>query len=128
MDEVKRWVNLSYVFIAILLSWLFVNFAKAVFGAASILDAQILGDHVTYSIVVGIVLALVVTIVLYKNRGIYDGSLHVAREMRKVTWPNWDETKYAMKVVIVTSLIVAVILFCFDLVARELTALILGIS
>ncbi|MFA5624985.1 MAG: preprotein translocase subunit SecE [Bradymonadales bacterium] len=128
MDEVKRWVNLSFVFIAILLSWLLVNFAKAIFATFSILDAQLLGEHVTYSTLVGIVLAVIVTIIMYRNISVYDGSLHVAREMRKVTWPNWDETKYAMKVVIATSIIVALILFGFDIVAKELTALILGIS
>ncbi|MBR4986165.1 MAG: preprotein translocase subunit SecE [Proteobacteria bacterium] len=86
-----------------------------------------MGEHVTYSTIAGIVLGVIAAIVLWRNAKVYEGALNVAREMKKVTWPTGDETKYAMKVVIATSLIVAMILFAFDMVAKELTELILGI-
>ncbi len=128
MDEVKRYVNLAYIIAAIVMSWFFMNFAAGVMGVCKVDDARLMGEHVTWSTIVGGILGVVTAIILWKSPKIYEGSLSVAREMKKVTWPTGDETKYAMKVVIATSLIVAAILFTFDFCAKELTDLILGIK
>lgn len=129
MDEVRRYVNLAFVLGGIAMSWFLMNIAAWVMSyiPAPGLDANLLGEQVTVSTVVGVVLAFITTIVLWKTPKVYQGALSVAREMKKVTWPTWDETKHAMKVVIVTTCIIAMILFCFDFVAKELTDLILGI-
>jgi preprotein translocase SecE subunit len=63
----------------------------------------------------------VTAIILSRRARVYEGALNVAREMNKVTWPTGDETKYAMKVVIITTIIVAMILFLFDVGAKLLT-------
>lgn len=128
MDKVKRYVNLSFVFAAAVLTWFFVNLSKWAMGVFKIADIRLMGEYVTYSTVIGLVLAVIGTIILWRNPKIYGGAINVARETSKVTWPTFDETKSAMKVVVVTSVIVAGILFCFDFVAKELTALILGIN
>ena len=128
MDEVRRYVNLSFIFAAIVMSWFFVKLSAMVMGWLKILDVRLMGEHVSYSTLIGIALAIVTTIVLWRNAKIYENSLNVAHEMRKVTWPTVDETKYAMKVVVATSIIVACILFCFDIVAQKLTSLIMGIG
>lgn len=128
MDEVKRYVNLSFVFGATIMAWFFVNLSKWAMGVFKIADVRLMGEYVTYSTIIGLVLAVVTTIVLWRNPKIYGGAINVARETRKVTWPTFDETKDAMKIVVVTCLIVACILFCFDFAAKELTGLILGIN
>ncbi len=128
MDEVKRYVNLAFIFAAMLMAWLFSNIVKLGLGLSHTKDPELLGDLVRISTVSGLVLAVVVAVALWKSAKVYTWALNIAYEMKKVTWPTWDETKYAMKVVIATSCIVALILFCFDLVAKWLTNIILGIN
>ena len=128
MDDVKRYVNLSYIIAAIIMSWFYMKLSAWVLSVVHVADVRLLGERVTYSTIAGIILGIITAIILWRSPKIYEGSLNVAREMKKVTWPNGDETKYAMKVVIATSLIVAGILFCFDFAAKELTDLILGIK
>lgn len=129
MDDVKRYVNLSFIIGGIVMSWFLMNLSAWVMSYIPIpaLNSDIMGEHVTTSTLVGAALALVITVVLWKTPKVYEGALNVAREMKKVTWPSWDETKHAMKVVVVTTCIIASILFCFDFLAKELTDLILGI-
>ena len=127
MEDVKRYVNLSFVVAAMIMSWFLMKFSAWLLGTVHVTDVRLMGEHVTYSTIAGIVLGVIAAIVLWRNAKVYEGALNVAREMKKVTWPTGDETKYAMKVVIATSLIVAMILFAFDMVAKELTELILGI-
>ena len=127
MDEVRRYVNLAFIFAAMILSWFMMKFSALVMGWLSIADNRLMGEHVTYSTIAGIVLGVLGAIALWRSPKIYEGALSVAREMKKVTWPTGDETKYAMKVVIITSLIVSGILFLFDFAAKQLTDLILGI-
>jgi len=132
MEEVRRYVNIAYIFVAIIAAWFFMKIVALVFAVANAPDAPIwddlLGSSVTYSTIIGIILGAVLAIALTRSPKVYEGSLNVAREMKKVTWPTADETKYAMIVVIVMSLIVAGILFAFDFVAKQLTELILGIN
>ena len=128
MDEVKRYVNLSFIIAAIIMSWFLMKFSSLILSLCNAPDERLMGEHVTYSTIAGILLAIVITVLLWKNSKVYEGALSVAREMKKVTWPTGDETKYAMKVVIAMSLIVAAILFGFDFVAKGLTDLILGVK
>jgi preprotein translocase subunit SecE len=127
MDEVKRYVNISFVFVMMVMAWLFVNVISLIFGLLSVMDKPLLGDTVRYSTVAGLILAIIGTIMLWRNSKVYNWALNVAYEMKQVTWPTMDETKYAMKVVIATSVIVALILFLFDFVSKGFTDWILGI-
>jgi len=130
MDEVRRYVNLAFIFAGMLMSWLYVNVVKWVMGLSwvRIADVSLMGDLVTYSTLIGIALAVITVVILWRNAKVYENALNVAHEMRKVTWPTFDETKYAMKIVVVTCIIVALILSGFDLVAKQLTGSILGIN
>ena len=46
-------------------------------------------------------------------------------ELQKVTWPSWPETANASIIVIFTTILMAALLFLFDLILRWLTALVL---
>ncbi|MBQ1265538.1 MAG: preprotein translocase subunit SecE [Proteobacteria bacterium] len=109
------------------MAWLFVNVISLIFGLLSVMDKPLMGDTVRYSTVAGLILAIIGTIMLWRNSKVYNWALNVAYEMKQVTWPTMDETKYAMKVVIATSVIVALILFLFDFVSKGFTDWILGI-
>lgn len=128
MDEVKRYVNLSFIVAALVMSWFFMKLSGWVMGLVHVADVRLMGEHVTYSTVSGIVLGIVVAILLSRSAKVYEGALNVAREMKNVTWPTGDETKYAMKVVIIATIIVACILFAFDLGSKLLTDLIFEIG
>lgn len=128
MDEVKRYVNLTFIVGTMVVAWLFVNITKVLLGMLNVKDIPLLGENVKSSTICGIVLAIFAVVMLWRNARVYNWALNVAYEMKKVAWPTMDETKYAMKVVIATSVIVALILFCFDNIARELTAAILRIK
>ena len=123
MNEVKRYVNLAFVIAAMVMFWFFMKFSELVLSLVQVNDLRLMGEHVTISTVIGGVVA----VLMWRSPKIYEGSLNVAREMKKVTWPTKPETVYAMKVVVATSIIVALILFGFDFVAKQVTELILGI-
>ena len=127
MNEVKRYVNLAFVIAAMVMFWFFMKFSELVLSLVQVNDLRLMGEHVTISTVIGGVVAVIVAFLMWRSPKIYEGSLNVAREMKKVTWPTNPETVYAMKVVVATSIIVALILFGFDFVAKEVTELILGI-
>lgn len=127
MDDVKRYVNLAFIIAGIIMSWFLMKMSGWLMDELSFPDARLMGEHVTYSTIAGGVLAVIITVALWKWPKVYAGALNVAREMKKVSWPTFDETKHAMKVVVVFSCIIAAILFGFDFVAKELTDLILGI-
>ncbi len=128
MDEVKRYVNLSFIVAAMVASWLYVNIVSLLLAVLKISDIRILGENVTMATLIGIGLGILTMVLLWRNAKVYTWALNVAYEMKKVTWPTGDETKYAMKVVIIMAIIVACILFCFDMGAKTLTDLILGIK
>ena len=128
MDEVKRYVNLAFIFAAIVMAWFLMKISALIMGLLQVADVRLMGEYVTYSTIAGIILGAVGAFALWRSPKVYEGALNVARAMKKVTWPTKDETVYAMRVVIATSLIVAGILFCFDFVAKEMTDLIFGIK
>ena len=127
MDEVRRYVNLAFIIAAMIMSWFCMKLSELVMAIIPITDRRLMGEHVTYSTIAGIILGVATAILLWRSPRIYEGALNVAREMKKVTWPTGDEVKYAMKVVIIMSLIVSIILFCFDFCAKQLTDAILGL-
>jgi preprotein translocase subunit SecE len=70
--------------------------------------------------------AIVVSVVAYRNDRAYSLTNEVASELKKVTWPTAKEVRAATLVVIVMALISALILGLFDLVWSNLTTLIYG--
>ena len=136
MDDLRRWVNLSLIIGAIVMWWLTTNITASLLGTlgatgwsifAHVTDFEIMGDMIKLSTVVGFVVSVVTMLLVWRNKKLYEGGLNVAREMKKVTWPTKDETLYATKTVIVTSVIVAAILSVFDFFFKWLTGLILGV-
>lgn len=72
------------------------------------------------------VVAIVLSITLYRNDRIYSLANEVAQELKKVTWPSAKEVRTATIVVIVMAIISAIILGVFDFVWSNLTELVYG--
>lgn len=128
MDDIVRWVNLAFVFACLLFWWVFANLATSIYELIGRTDKQILGENLTEASLVGLVVSVIVTVALRRNAGIYESGLNIARELKKVTWPDWEDTKSATKTTIITTLIISAILAVFDFAFQELTAFILGIE
>ena len=128
MDDISRWVNLSFVFAGLIMWWFFARISETVMGLFEVTNGHVLGENFTSATLYGLILGAIATILLRRNPRVYESGINVAKEVRKVTWPNFEETKSATRVVIITTLIIAMILASFDFVFQKLTALILGVD
>jgi preprotein translocase subunit SecE len=72
------------------------------------------------------VIAVVVSVTLYRNDRVYLLANEVTNELKKVTWPTAKEVRSATAVVVAMAVISAVILFLFDLAWSGLTDLVYG--
>jgi preprotein translocase SecE subunit len=88
--------------------------AASLFAVLRVTDTALVGDQVTLSRLVGVVIAVLLAGAFFawpKTKN-YIGA--VAEELNKVNWPSWAETKVNTLVVVVTSVIAAMILGVFD--------------
>ncbi len=113
--NLQRFVNIGYVLVG-LLSWVI---SSSLFGWVMDLisrdfDRPLIGTDFARSDLLGLVCGLAAGIALKLNRNVNTWALEVANELKKVTWPSWDETRMSTVVVIITSIIVALILGAFD--------------
>lgn len=113
--NLQRFVNIAYV-LAGLLTWVI---SATIFGGildviSRDFDKPLIGTDFLRSDLLGLVAGLAVGIALKLNRNVNTWGLEVANELKKVTWPSWEETKLSTVVVIITSIIVAIILGMFD--------------
>ncbi len=113
--NLQRFVNIGYVLVG-LLSWVI---SASLFGWVMDLisrdfDKPLIGTDFARSDLLGLVCGLAAGIALKMNRNVNTWALEVANELKKVTWPSWEETRMSTVVVIITSIIVAAILGAFD--------------
>lgn len=113
--NMQRFVNIGIVLVAIL-TWVI---SAGLFGAifdwiSADFDRPLIGTEFTRSDLLGLICGVGTGVALKMNRAVNVWALEVANEIKKVTWPTWEETKLSTIVVIVTALIVATILALFD--------------
>lgn len=72
------------------------------------------------------VVAFSAGVYLYRNDRIRELVTEVATELKKVTWPTSKETKAALIITIIITIITAALLGLFDMVWSQLTQLIYG--
>jgi preprotein translocase subunit SecE len=113
--NLQRFVNIGYVLVG-LLSWVI---GSSLFGWLMDLisrdfDRPLIGTDFARSDLLGLICGLSAGIALKLNRNVNTWALEVANELKKVTWPSWDETRMSTVVVIITSIIAALILGSFD--------------
>jgi len=127
--NLQRFVNIAYV-LAGLVTWVISGrLVGAILDFISRdFDKPLIGTGFTRSDLLGLLCGLAVGIALKTNRKVNVWGLEVANELKKVTWPSWEETKMSTVVVIVTSIIVALILGMFDAVWAFVSSAIYGLG
>lgn len=92
----------------------------AIFGGLRWNDPPLLGvEELALTSVIGFAVAIGVALALYLNQRVQAGSLEIAAELKKVTWPSLGETRVSTIAVIIASVVSALILFFFDFIASK---------
>lgn len=108
-------VGIFFIGAGVILAWLLAVALASLFATLRINDAALLGDRVTLSRVVGIVLAALVAVATWSWPKTRTFVAECAEELNKVNWPTWAETKVNTLVVIAFSVIASMILGVFDI-------------
>ena len=122
MSSIQKWLIFSFSMLALAAVYIGLKFTDAVFGLLEIEDP--LRNIVPLADIIGLVCGIVAFIVLYKHPRANDFGLEVIKEVKKVTWPTFLETRASTIVVLVMVAIMSVILGIFDWVWATLTNLI----
>jgi preprotein translocase subunit SecE len=126
MEASKRIVNIAFTAGTFLAWWIFAHVFEAVFGALGIRDAGLLGRRFTTTTLLGAAAAVALLFWAWRHPRVRPLAHEAADELTKVTWPSWKEVKTNTRITVVVAIVVAVILWVFDLVFGNLTNLILG--
>ncbi len=108
----KRIVVISYVAFAVLGGYLFTRLiTRFVFEAFRINNPHYFDlDELSVASIVGYGVAVVGTVVAYRNTRLQELSMDVASELRKVTWPGRNEIQTSTVAVILASAVCALVL------------------
>ena len=92
--EVSRYVNLTYA-IGFILSLITLNKAVGAIweGFERLPDYSIVGNTITLTNLIAVVLSAGLIVYLFKREDYRSYVSEVWLELKKVTWPGWDETK-----------------------------------
>ena len=125
---VARYVNMAFVATG-LLAWVvladFFKWSIELVGPSY--NSQIIGHNFRLAELIGLILALGMTIIARRNERIHTFVMEAGNELSKVTWPSWPETKVATAVTIVVTVIIAVILEGFDYLWAALSSLVYNV-
>jgi preprotein translocase subunit SecE len=119
----SRVVVIGYVVLGLAFGLFLEHVLIALFGAftpTQPLTRPLVGEW-TWSTIFGLALAAGTAIVLWRKPKTHEGSLEIASELRKVSWPSMAETRAATIAVIVASVVAAVLLGLFDVLWQFLT-------
>ena len=119
-----RMVNMAFM-TAALLMW--IVSAKFFAGTFDMVrpewDLSLIGNEFRLSNLLGIGVGVFGGIYLWRHERLFQLANEVAGELSKVTWPGVEETRVSTIVTIVTTIIVAVCLWAFDVLFSALTKL-----
>jgi len=118
--EPRRMVGIAFVVFGLVVAMFLGRVLSQVLAALRWNDPQLFGiEELTVSSVVGFAIAAGAAVACYFNPRIYAGSLDIATELKKVTWPSLGETRVSTIAVIIASIVSALVLFFFDLVSSK---------
>ncbi|MCB9737663.1 MAG: preprotein translocase subunit SecE [Deltaproteobacteria bacterium] len=117
-----RMVNMSFMAAALLLWVVSASFFAGTFDLLRPeWDLALIGNEFRLSNLLGILVGVGGGIYLWRHAQLYQLANEVAAEVRKVTWPNQEETRVSTVVVMVTTIIIAIALWAFDIAFSALT-------
>ena len=118
-----RLVAIGYVVLALAAGLFLEHVLIAVFGSfgpTQPLTRPLAGEW-SWSTIIGLGVCAAVAVYLWMTPKTHEVSMEIASELRKVSWPNFAETRAATIAVIVASLIAAILLGLFDVFWQFLT-------
>ncbi|MCP4872301.1 MAG: preprotein translocase subunit SecE [Proteobacteria bacterium] len=123
----RRVLGFSWLVLSVCL-WLVlrdvVSWAFITFGFAN----PLIGGSLQLSAVVGALVTIITAVVLWRLPQVFDFCLETVQETRKVVWPTRKETRDHTVIVVITSTIIATMLWGFDLVFKRLFKVILDLG
>ena len=117
-----RWVTLGFLVMAALVAITLSKALAALAGGLRLPDYALLGPGVTVTTVVAWGAAFGAAIWAFRNEKWHGLATEVVTELRKVVFPTWTETRQATVVVVITTIIIALILYAFDAVWSKVTS------
>ncbi len=117
MGSNRKWIAVSFCGFGVLLWILVAKFSSALLDLIGLpdLDAPLIGGRFTVTTLLGMAVAVMATWVALRHERLSALANEVVVELRKVTWPNAQETRAATVVVIITVFIMSFFLGLFDL-------------
>jgi preprotein translocase subunit SecE len=124
--EVSRYVNLFYAVCFIIAVIVFNKFVQQIWESFEKLpDVSIVGNTITLTTLLALAMAVGLIVWFYKRDDYRSYIAEVVIELKKVSWPNFEETKRSTLVVGLFTIVVSLYLFGMDTVWRFLTDLLL---
>ncbi|MDX2011745.1 MAG: preprotein translocase subunit SecE [Myxococcaceae bacterium] len=118
----KRFVVISYLLLGLVLAFFLANILSRVFVELGVGQNPLIAGitQSTPPFLLGFALAIGTGIYCWVNPRIHGLSLEVATELKRVTWPSWEETRVSTFAVVVASLVAAVVLSAIDALSLRL--------
>jgi preprotein translocase subunit SecE len=118
----KRFVLISYLLLSLVLAFFFASILTQLFVALGIGPKQLIAglELSTPAHLIGIALAVGTSAFCWTNPRIHGLSLEVATELKRVTWPSWEETRISTFAVVVASIVASVVLSTIDALSLRL--------
>ncbi|MBE2249258.1 MAG: preprotein translocase subunit SecE [Myxococcus sp.] len=112
----KRFVVISFMLIGLVLAFFFANILTRLFIELGIGQKQLVAglDLSTPPYLIGLLLAVGTGAYCWTNQRIHGLALEVATELKRVTWPTWEETRISTFAVVFASLVASVLLAAID--------------
>lgn len=123
--DVSRLVNLVYVGIALLTFVILDKSLEWLWTLDALPRVAIIGNAVTLPTAIAAALTVGLIYYLYRRKDAYSYLSEVVIELKKVTWPSWNETKRSTLIVIVFTLLLSVFLWGSDQIWSFLTDMLL---
>lgn len=112
----KRFVVISYLLLGLVLAFFFANILTRLFVEIGVSQKQLISgiEFSSPPYLIGFVLAIGTGIYCWTNARIHGLSLEVATELKRVTWPSWEETRVSTFAVVFASLVASIVLSAID--------------
>jgi len=120
----RKYIILTFLTAGFLVGFAVLGLAGPLLALLEVGDPQILG-LVNATALVGIVVGLATFLGLNRHRGVYVFTNEVITELRKVVWPDKEETVRSTTVVLTFTFIIAGALALYDFVWARLTSVFL---
>jgi preprotein translocase SecE subunit len=123
-----RMVNMAFMAAALLLWIVSAQFFAGAFDwIRPKWDIDFIGSEFKLSDLLGIIVGVGGGLYLWRHARLYQLASEVAAEVQKVTWPGQDETRLHTIVVVNTTILIALVLWLFDMVFSAFSRFLYGI-